>query len=615
MADSFHLSAGPAGLAFKWLDTQKEDCDMRARLKGASALTGIVLIVAMTLVVACSSAEEPKAPQQPQSAAPAAPAAPVQQQAAVQQQPQAAAPAQPAAPAEQAAMVATAVPLPTRIARPAPTPVPAGLIKRGGTMKIGTAQPVQFLDPHRGGLANNRNAFVGMFNSLTDWDFTGLAQSELAESWDFDASALIWTINLQKNVKFHNGRDFTAQDVKNSLDRIFDPERRSFIVQRISEIQGSEVVDDHTIKFNLSKSSGALLPGLIDARVVAQENIDADNFNEAPIGTGPFKFDSYIVNDRMKMVKFDDYWEVGADDQALPYMDGVTVLTIADSTAVYTALLTGIVDAYWQMTPKFVVNLDENDMTKPRAVRSTFSTNYTSFFFEMDKGIFQDARVREGFVRAMDRQGIVDAGYEGLAQPNWSNANFPPGGPFTNPDVQELPQDTELAKKLFAEAGVTQIRGLFTSENAEFRPMSLVFQQSLKEAGVEMIIELIPLETWFGYISSFRAKPWRDDDSFAPNIRFLPPEPTNALTGWECGNHFASGWCSEEMDKWSHAGREAVDFEERKDAYYKYQEVYQGLYPAFNCCWRPNWHGESRQLNGLRDLFGNFKYTEAWLDK
>ena len=578
-------------------------------------LIGVVLSSILVVALACGGADEPKAPAQPAAAATAEPAAEAEQQTSVQKQPEQAATAMAAATAAPAMAAATTTPLPAQIARPAPTAVPAGVIKRGGTFTIGTAQPVQFLDPHRGGLANNRNAFVGMFSSLTDWDFNGLAKGDLAESWDFDAGSLTWTINLQRNVKFHNGRAFTAQDVKNSLDRIFDPDRRSNIVQRISEIESSEVVDDHTIKFNLSKSSGALLPGLIDARIVAQENIDQDNFNDNPIGTGPFKFVNYLVNDRMTMEKFPDYWETGADGRALPYLDGVTILTIADSTSVFTALLTGIVEAYWQMTPKFVVNLDENDLTKPRAVRSTFSTNYTSFFFEMDKGIFQDIRVREGFVRAMDRQGIVDAGYEGLAQPNFSNANFPPGGPFTNPNVPDLPRDAELARRLFQEAGVSQVRGLFTSENAEFRPMSLVFQQSLKDVGVDMIIELIPLETWFGYISSFRAKPWRDDDSFAPNIRFLPPEPTNAITGWECGNHFASGWCSEEMDKWSQAGREAVDVEERKAAYFKYQEVYQPLFPAFNCCWRPNWHGESRDLSGLRDLFGNFKYTSAWLDQ
>jgi peptide/nickel transport system substrate-binding protein len=588
---------------------------MRSRFLNTRLLIGVVLSSILVVALACGGADEPKAPAQPAAAATAEPAAEAEQQTSVQKQPEQAATAMAAATAAPAMAAATTTPLPAQIARPAPTAVPAGVIKRGGTFTIGTAQPVQFLDPHRGGLANNRNAFVGMFSSLTDWDFNGLAKGDLAESWDFDAGSLTWTINLQRNVKFHNGRAFTAQDVKNSLDRIFDPDRRSNIVQRISEIESSEVVDDHTIKFNLSKSSGALLPGLIDARIVAQENIDQDNFNDNPIGTGPFKFVNYLVNDRMTMEKFPDYWETGADGRALPYLDGVTILTIADSTSVFTALLTGIVEAYWQMTPKFVVNLDENDLTKPRAVRSTFSTNYTSFFFEMDKGIFQDIRVREGFVRAMDRQGIVDAGYEGLAQPNFSNANFPPGGPFTNPNVPDLPRDVELARRLFQEAGVSQVRGLFTSENAEFRPMSLVFQQSLKDVGVDMIIELIPLETWFGYISSFRAKPWRDDDSFAPNIRFLPPEPTNAITGWECGNHFASGWCSEEMDKWSQAGREAVDVEERKAAYFKYQEVYQPLFPAFNCCWRPNWHGESRDLSGLRDLFGNFKYTSAWLDQ
>ena len=588
---------------------------MRSRFLNTRLLIGGVLATILVVALACGGADEPQAPAQPAAAATAEPAAEAEQQTSVQKQPEQPASAKAAATAAPAMAAATTTPLPAQIARPAPTAVPAGIIKRGGTFTIGTAQPVQFLDPHRSGLANNRNAFVGMFSSLTDWDFNGLAKPDLAESWDFDAGSLTWTINLQRNVKFHNGRAFTAQDVKNTLDRIFDPERRSTVARFISEIDSSEVVDDHTIKFNLSKSSGALLPGLIDARIIAKENMDQDNFNDAPIGTGPFKFVNYLVNDRMTMEKFPDYWETGADGRALPYLDGVTILTIADSTSVFTALITGIVDAYWQMTPKFVVNLDENDLTKPRAVRSTFSTNYTSFFFEMDKGIFQDIRVREGFVRAMDRQGIVDTGYEGLAQPNWSNANFPPGGPFTNPNVADLPQDVELARRLFQEAGVSQVRGLFTSENAEFRPMSLVFQQSLKDAGVDMIIELIPLETWFGYISSFRTKPWRDDDSFAPNIRFLPPEPTRALTGWDCGNHFASGWCSEEMDKWSLAGREAVDFEERKAAYFKYQEVYQPLFPAFNCCWRANWHGESRDLIGLRDLFGNFKYTEAWLDQ
>ena len=108
-----------------------------------------------------------------------------------------------------------------------------------------------------------------------------------------------------------------------------------------------------------------------------------------------------------------------------------------------------------------------------------------------------------------------------------------------------------------------------------------------------MIIELIPARDMVRLHLVIPSEALEDDDSFAPNIRFLPPEPTNAITGWECGNHFASGWCSEEMDKWSHAGREAVAFEDRRDAYYKYQEVYQGLYPAFNCCWRPNWHGRA----------------------
>ena len=504
-------------------------------------------------------------------------------------------------------------------ARAEPTQAPPGTIVRGNTLRIGTAQVVQFLDPHRGGLSNNRNAFVGLYTSLTDWDFDGLAQTQMAESWDVSSDGLTWTFKLQDNIKFHDGRAFTAADVKLSMERIFNPDQTSFIAQYISETDSTEVVDDLTIRFHLSKPSGALLPGLIDAKIVAKENVDQDNFDTAPIGTGPFKFVEYLVNDRVVLEKFEDYWEVGGDGGSLPYLDRVEIRTLADPTALYTALITGIVDVYWQITPKFVVGLQQAGITEVRAVSSTFSTNYTSFFFEITdvdgnpRGPFQDIRVREAFVLAQDRQGLIDAGYEGLAETNPTNGNFAPGGFFTNPNIPELPQNVARAKQLFADAGVTELTGWFTAENAEFRPMSLVFEKALEDAGVKLAIDIAPLETWFGWLGSFRSQNWRVDDAFAPNIRFLPPEPSRALTGWECGNHFVSGWCSAEMDKWSLAGREASDPLVRKDAYFKYQEAYQKEFPAFNCCWRPNWHGESEDLDGLRDLFGNFNYTRAWL--
>ena len=115
----------PRNSVFNRLDIQKEDCDMPARLKGASTLTGIALIVVMILAVACSSTEEPRAPEQPQMAAAAAPAAQVQQQQpSAPQQPEAPAPAAAAAPQVTTSAAPAAPALPTRIARPAPTPVP-----------------------------------------------------------------------------------------------------------------------------------------------------------------------------------------------------------------------------------------------------------------------------------------------------------------------------------------------------------------------------------------------------------------------------------------------------------------------------------------------------------
>ena len=146
---------------------------MHSRTMGKTLIFGAVIAILFVFALACSAddAEAPKAPSEPKAAAPAAKAVAAKEQKGTVTQTARPASAPAAATAAPAQAAATAAPLPTSIARPAPTAISGDAIVRGGHFTIGTAQPVQFLDPHRGGLANNRNAFIGLFNSLTDWGY------------------------------------------------------------------------------------------------------------------------------------------------------------------------------------------------------------------------------------------------------------------------------------------------------------------------------------------------------------------------------------------------------------------------------------------------------------
>lgn len=565
------------------------------------------MTVAMVAALACS-ADETTTPAY--TSAPAAPEAP--------QAPAEAAPAAAALPAAKAAAATSAAALP---ARPIPTEAPAALIQRGGRMILGTYQEIETLDPHQAGLRNNKNAHDGLYGTMTVWDpeGSGLAVGDHVKSWEVQDGGLTWIFTIHDNIEWHNGRKFTADDVKYTMDRVFDPELGSGSGRKVKQIENLEVINPTTIKASLSSLNGALLGGFIDLRLVAKENVDGDSFSKGPIGTGPFKFQEYVVFDRVVMDKHTKYHDTGKDGSLLPYLDGVTVQTLPDPTALYTALITGLVDTYWQMTPKFMVQLETLPDAKAIVDDSRLKTAFNNFFWEWDRGIFQDVRARKAILMSLDREASVFAGYEGLAGTNPTNSFFPPGGPFTNPDLKNIDRDvaaaTALWAEIFAEYGEQKITFLYTAISAEFRPMSLVHKQNMADVGVTNLeIKLISIQDFLDELAlGGRTPTWRTDNAMAPNISFRTTEPADTLTSWQCGRHWSSHYCDEQLDGFITEGLGGTDFAARQDAYYKYQVRAQEIIPSYVCCWRAVGHGVGKRLQGLISHFGDFNYDRAWI--
>lgn len=487
-----------------------------------------------------------------------------------------------------------------------------GSVTRGGTLIIGTAQQIQTLDPHKAGLRNNRNAWVGLFDFLTRYDEQGVPEPFLAESWEIAPDGLSWTFKLRQNVKFHNGRVMTADDVKFSIDRVRDPERGA-LANSLKPISDITVIDPVTVKITTSEPYGALAAALCPAAILAQESADQADTN--PIGTGPFKLKEYISGEKLDLEKNPDYWEAGDDGQPLPYVDAVSIRTLTDTNALFNALSTGTVQAFWQMPNQ--IQVQAQSVPEIQLIPSRFNSTYDEYFFQADAPPFNDPNLRRALMLALDKDAINEAGYFGLANPRWNNNIIPPGSWAENPDIPDIPRDPAAAKQIFESAGVTELKFLGYNETPQFRPISQVMERNLNEIGIKLILEFTDLTTWFSRIKLGSDEPWgdgNDGNAFTVNISVTPPEPAIPLASWGCRTHFGSHFCSEELAAAAAAGGRAFDIEERKKAYFTYQDIWQREVPAIITCARAFTHASLTKIHGLYDDDGALNYRQAWIE-
>ncbi len=148
--------------------------------------------------------------------------------------------------------------------------------KIGGTMTIGATAGIPQLDPHIVTYANERLYFPGLYNGITEYN----AQMEpvpcLAESWDVSEDALTYTWHLRQGVKFHNGRELEAEDIKWNFERCLDEALGSQLRQNIQEVESIEVVDKYTVKMYLNTPSVILPMGVQELKIIAKECLEDD---------------------------------------------------------------------------------------------------------------------------------------------------------------------------------------------------------------------------------------------------------------------------------------------------------------------------------------------------
>ena len=358
----------------------------------------------------------------------------------------------------------------------------------------------------------------------------------LAESWDISDDGLEYTFHLRQGVKFHNGNDFTAEDVAYTFHRMLTVEggvNTEFIDQikgadellagETDTLEGVEVVDDYTIKVALKEPFAGFLASISSPGVSIYDSeateAAGDQFGMDPamtVGTGPFEFSSWSFNNQLVLTRNEDYWK-GAS--GLP---GVVIKIIPDTETQSMMFESGELDILdldyaADSVDRFTETYPDQIVQGPRVGIVYFTMNF-------NKEPFQDVRVRKAVQMSIDRQAILDALYGGRGQVE--QGIFPHGLIGFNPVQEEIKYDPEAAKALLAEAGYADgfdMEIAADSSASDTMTMALeIVSDQLAEVGIRAEIKNYDESTWLetrksGELGSFMSTwsaDYNDPDNF-----------------------------------------------------------------------------------------------------
>ena len=374
--------------------------------------------------------------------------------------------------------------------------------KHGGNMIVTYKDDVATLDPAIGYDWQNWSMIKSVFDGLMDYEpGTTTLRPGLAESYTLSDDGLTYTFKLRPGVKFHNGREMTAEDVVWSINRVVNPATQSpgqgffgmiegfddAAAGKAPGLSGISAPDAGTVVFKLSRPDATFLHvmALNFSFVVPKEVVEAEgaDFGKKPVGTGAFKLAEWTLGQRLVFEKNPDYWISG-----VPYLDSFTVEVGQEPVVALLRVQKGEVDVPGDGIPpaKFVEVMSDPAQAALVVEGGQLQTGYVTM--NVTKPPFDKVEVRRAVNMAINKDRIVQV-INGRALP--ANQPLPPSMPGYTKDYKGYPHDPEAARKLLADAGYpdgfeTELFAMNTDPNPR---IAQAIQQDLKAIGINAAIK------------------------------------------------------------------------------------------------------------------------------
>ncbi|MGY4233687.1 peptide/nickel transport system substrate-binding protein [Bradyrhizobium sp. USDA 4449] len=502
--------------------------------------------------------------------------------------------------------------------------------KPSGRVIVGLGQEPTVFNPLMVHIEVDDGVHFSVFDALFRIDPQGVIQPNLAvevpdqQNGGITPDGLNWRIRLRDDVLWHDGKPFSAEDVKFTLELIMNPNFRSWRTAGHALVRDIKVISPTEISWRMEEAFAPYLSFLTETFIVPKHvlekeaNPNSAAFNQAPVGTGPFKWGQRIAGDHLELVANRDYFGEG------PHIETLVFKYIPDLTVLYTQFKSGDIDLVGQpyITPD---HYGEAKTLPNRVVTLVPRTSFESFYLNLERPQFKELAVREALYAAIDKEAIIQGLYYGVPSP--TETFMPRQSFFFNPNLPLHQFDVNRAAKILDQAGWAKgadgirakngVRLSFANSTTSGDPLREQVQQYLQQTfaqlGIEMKISNLPAAVMWGdfWVQS-------QFDSVIVGSSFLigaDPDVTNRLHSRSIAAKGGRGsnnaqYANPEVDALLDKGARTFDPEARRPIYFRIQELVRRDLPFLPLYQNNSVEGLKKGINGFVPN-GNTR-TESW---
>ena len=357
----------------------------------------------------------------------------------------------------------------------------------GGRLVLGIRNDITGLNPFLRTSSTNMYVRQLMYEALLDFDKNAKPIPGLADSWTVSPDGKLFTFTLRGGVKFHDGKDLTAEDVKWSVEYALDPNNGATGFPILRSIEKVNARDKLTVEFVLKYSDASFLSSVASIRpfpIVPSRSIPSGkvNLSAYPPGTGPFVFKDYKTSREILFTRNKNYWRKG-----LPYLDELVLKPVLEDQVRFTALRAGDLDMIERTPYSFVPKILKGEFRELRTTMAKYA-GYRRILFNVVDPPFNDVRLRQAVRYAVDKTKYIDGAFWGLGEP--ADQLFPKGNTW-HVKLPEIKRDPAKVNAILKEVGVSpEWEVELIGQGSEGEELQ-VLQQQLTTAGIKTKVTVL----------------------------------------------------------------------------------------------------------------------------
>lgn len=407
-----------------------------------------------------------------------------------------------------------------------------------------------------------------LFAGLTAHDENNDIVPALAEEWNFDEATNTYEFTLREGLTFHDGEPLTSEDVKFTVEAIMNPDNGSENASNFEDVVAVDAPDELHVNIKLKAPNVAMLDyltiGILPKHLLEGEDMTTSDFNQNPVGAGPYKLVSWDMGQSITMEKFDNYYK------GEPNIDKVVFKIVEDTDARALQLESGELN-FAQITPKSEDKFRGREGFK---VYEMSTADYRGIMYNFNNSLWQEnPELPAALSYAVDRQAIIDSVLLGHGEVAYSPLQ---AGEYCNENIEKYEYNPEKAVELIEAAGwLKNDDGIYEKDGRTLSftinctqgdqvriDMAKICAQNFNDIGLDVSVDS-PAET-----------DWAGQEAFLIGwgSPFDPDDHTYKVFGTDKGANY-SAYSNAEVDSLLQEARETEDNDKRKELYSSFQEV------------------------------------------